>query len=445
MFVCSNCQKTYNKWQGQCDNCGQWNTIIEIENTAGTLRGKSLNSKKGAKKQSRFSDEPVASKPIRLSEITKELKNNRAQLVTGINEFDNAMGGRLVHGQVVLLSGSPGIGKSTLSSQITESFSKQGLRVLYIAGEESPSQIQERITRLKLKHENVYYYSVTDISEIERYVASKQHDIDVIFADSIQTLYDPNIVSSAGSVSQISESTNRLVNLAKGFNITTFIIGHVTKAGDIAGPKILEHMVDSVLYFEGDKNHEFRILRIEKNRFGPTDEVGIFRMETGGLKEVKDTKELFDADKEAASGSVYSMVLEGTRPVVVEVQALATRSYFPNPRRTTSGFDISRLHILLAIIDKKLKLNTGEMDVYVNITGGIKVSDPGMDLAVIKAIISSIKDQIVPKTAIYFGEAGLTGEVRKVQFQEKRIKESKRLGFKDINSPIDIKNVGNIK
>lgn len=438
MYICSNCQKTYNKWQGQCENCGLWNTIVEVGNPGIQIRGAKGRTKKESHSQ-------ISIKPIKLTELKDKQTQKNFQLITNIHEFDNALGGRLISGQVILLSGSPGIGKSTLCSQITESFSKQKKNVLYIAGEESPAQIQERIKRLKLKHENVYYYPETNILEIERYVASNADKIDVIFADSIQTLYDPSLNSSAGSVSQISESTNRLVNLAKGFGITTFIIGHVTKTGDIAGPKILEHMVDTVLYFEGEKRFEFRILRVEKNRFGPTDEVGIFKMENNGLAEVRDTKELFDPNKEESSGSVYAMVLEGTRPVVVEVQALATRSYFPNPRRTTSGFDLSRLYILLAIIEKRLKINTGELDIYVNITGGIKVSDPALDLAVIKAVVSSIKDQVVPKTSIYFGEVGLTGEVRKVLFEDKRIKEAKRLGFNQIVCSKNLKSVVQIK
>lgn len=433
MYICSNCQKTFSKWQGQCDSCGNWNTLQED-----ISQNKKLN--KGSQKRNRSST-PI--KPIKITEITSTKVSN--EITSGIREFDNALGGRLVQGQVILLAGSPGIGKSTLSSQLTERFSQQGLNVLYIAGEESPIQIQERIRRLGLKQINVEYYPVTDITEIERYIASNAKKIDIVFADSIQTIYDPSIISSAGSVSQISETTNRLVGLAKGFGITTFIIGHITKSGDIAGPKILEHMVDTVLYFEGEKRLELRILRVEKNRFGPTDEVGIFKMGQKGLNEVKDTKDLFDPSQESLSGSVYSMVLEGTRPVIVEVQALATRSYFPNPRRTTSGFDISRLYIILAILEKRLKINTGELDVYVNITGGIKVNDTALDLAVAKAIVSSIRDQVTPKSSIFFGETGLTGEIRKVIFEERRIKEAKRLGFKEIYSGSTNKNISFLK
>lgn len=431
MFICSNCQKEYSKWQGQCDSCKKWSTLIENEEVNFT-KGKQKNKKKRIIEAVKISE-------LENKEFTKNI------LKSGIFEFDNALGGRLVTGQVILLSGSPGIGKSTLCSQLTEQFSKNNLKVLYIAGEESPIQIKERTTRLNLKHENVSYISTTDISEIENYVASKQNNIDVIFIDSIQTIYDPNLTSSTGSVSQISECTNRIVGLAKGFNIITFIIGHITKSGDIAGPKILEHMVDTVIYFEGDKRFEYRVLRVEKNRFGPTDEVGLFRMENSGLVEIKDTKELFESKKGDVSGSVYSMVLEGTRAVVVEVQALAVKSYFPNPRRTTSGFDLSRLYILLAIIEKKLKINTGEFDVYVNITGGIKINDPSLDLAVIKALISTFKDKIISSDEIYFGEVGLTGEIRKVYLENKRIKESKRLGFKYINSSENLKNIKEVQ
>ncbi|MEP7103209.1 MAG: DNA repair protein RadA [Candidatus Dojkabacteria bacterium] len=438
MFVCSNCQKTYSKWQGRCDSCGQWGTITEVASSGFQGKGKSKGKGKTGISNS--------IKPIRFIDLGKESSDKKQgtsnrQLVTGIHEFDNALGGRLVSGQVLLLSGAPGVGKSTLSAQITEAFSQKGLNVLYICGEESPDQIAHRVKRLGLKHENVSFLPETNMAEVESYVASNLDKVDVMFVDSIQTMYDPNLPSTSGSVSQISESTNRITNLAKGFGITTFIIGHITKAGDIAGPKVLEHMVDTVIYFEGDKRMEFRILRVEKNRYGPTDEVGLFRMSEKGLTEVKDTKELFDPNKSDAPGSVYSMVMEGTRPVVVEVQALASRSYFSNPRRTTSGFDLNRLFIILAIIEKKLKLNTGELDVYVNITGGIKVNDSGLDLAVIKAVISSIKNEIIPKTSIFFGEVGLTGEVRKIFLEDKRIKESKRLGFENIYSNKNMKRV----
>src|SRR5260221_4884349 len=435
MFICSNCQKTYNKWQGQCDNCKMWNTLVQTSDDR--------PQKSGKRQSTRLSSE---SKPIKLSELAKDekLKSRGNEMKTGIEEFDNAIGGNVVSGQVFLFAGEPGVGKSTLCLQITDSFSNQKYNVLYICGEESPIQIKHRATRLGLDLSNVLFLPETNIDIVEKYVASHRDKIDVVIVDSIQTMYDPSVLSTSGSVSQISESANKLINLAKGFNITTFIIGHVTKTGDIAGPKILEHMVDTVLYLEGDKRYEFRILRVEKNRFGASDEVGIFKMGTKGLTQVKDTKELFDKDKEEASGSVYALVMEGSRPVVIEVQALATRTYFTNPRRTTSGFDLIRLYILLSILYKKMKLHTGEYDIYVNITGGIKVTDPGLDLAGLEAISSSIKDMIMPTTNVYFGEVGLTGEIRKVLMQEKRLKEATRLGFKKVFSAQNYKNISMI-
>jgi len=438
MYICSNCQKNYLKWQGQCDNCKLWNTLVESMNPG--MRESKSNRKS---KDKTFIKE---SKPIKLSELNNnELSFIDKNIKTNIYEFDNAIGGRLIPGQVILFSGEPGIGKSTLSLQITENLSNQNLNVLYVCGEESPIQIKHRADRLKLKMENVSFLPETNINNIENYVLSNKNKIDVIIIDSIQTMYDPGVLSSNGSVTQVSEVTNRITGFSKGFNIITFIIGHVTKSGDIAGPKILEHMVDTVLYFEGDKRYEFRILRVDKNRFGPSDEVGIFKMTNEGLQEVKDTKELFDKNKEDASGSVYALVMEGTRPVVVEVQALVTKTYFTNPRRTTSGFDLNRLYILLAIIDKRLKLHTGEYDVYINITGGIKISDPGLDLAVVQALISSLKDKVLPKDNVYFGEVGLTGEIRKIFMLEKRIKEANRLGFKRIISPNSNRNILEIK
>lgn len=428
MFICSNCQKTFLKWQGQCESCKMWNTLVEDTNAINPK-----NAKKG-KAALRVANDV---KPIRLSDLEKDentLTKKEKAFTTGIYEFDNTIGGRIVPGQVFLFSGEPGVGKSTLSLQITETLSNLGLNILYVCGEESPIQIKHRADRLKLSLKNVMFLPDVNMDNVEHYIVSNRDRIDCVIVDSIQTMYDPNIVGSSGNVAQISGCTNRIVSLAKGYNIVTFIIGHVTKSGDIAGPKIMEHMVDTVLYLEGDKRYEFRILRVEKNRYGSSDEVGIFKMTNEGMIEVKDTKDLFDKNKMDASGSVYALVMEGTRPVVVEVQALATRSYFSNPRRTTSGFDLNRLYIILAIIDKKLKMHTGEFDIYINITGGIKITDPGLDLAVMESIVSSLKDKIVPRTNVYFGEVGLTGEIRKVFMEDRRIKEAKRLEFENIFS-----------
>lgn len=429
MFICSACQKSYSKWQGKCDGCNSWNSLSEAPEVK-------LTRQRGSKKSATSFE---IQKPVKLEELVT--KNNNDNLITtGIGEFDNTVGGRLINGQVVLLAGAPGIGKSTLSLQITEGLSKKNKKILYVCGEESPEQIKHRADRLKLKLQNVLFLPETNAKKIETYVASHSNEIQILFIDSIQTLYNPEIPSTSGSVSQISECTNLITNLSKGFGITTFIIGHITKSGDIAGPMILEHMVDTVLFFEGDKRNELRILRVEKNRFGSTDEAGIFKMSQNGLTEVLDTKELFNSN---SGGSVYSIVLEGTRPIVVEVQALATKSYFPNPRRTTSGFDINRLYILLAIIEKKLKLRMGEYDVYLNITGGLKITDPGLDLAVIKAVVSSVKDLKLNSSDVYFGEVGLNGEVRKVFLEEKRNKEANRIGFAKVYNSF-IKNINSL-
>ncbi len=442
MYKCSNCSKEYRKWQGKCDNCGEWNTLAEI-----LIPKSEFLNKKGKNSKSQISKE---SKPIKLSELNKQTATSleptahSSELKTGISEFDNAIGGRFVRGQVLLLAGSPGIGKSTLSLQITESFSNSNFTVLYISGEESPEQIKHRVDRLKQKQTNVEFLQETNIEAIENYMATNSSKYQVIIVDSIQTLYSVNVASSSGSISQVSECADRIINLSKGFGIISIIIGHINKSGNIAGPKILEHMVDTVLYFEGDKSHEFRLLRVEKNRYGSTDEVGLFKMSENGLVEVQDTKELFDSNKIPASGSVFCMAMEGKRAVVVEVQALAAKTYFEIPRRTTSGFDLSRLNILLALTDKKLKLKSYEYDIYVNITGGIKLKDPALDLAVLKAIVSSIQDKVVSNNELYFGEVGLTGEVRKVMFQEKREKEAKRLGFTKVWDSGSMKSVNDI-
>lgn len=426
MYICKECKKNYSKWQGKCDSCGTWGSLEESSIPV----NKDYSGSKTRRRRS-ASDHFDQIIGTNLSNLTLE-NTNYFDIKSGIDEFDNAIGGRIVAGQVILLGGTPGIGKSTLSSQLTESFSIQGLKVVYICGEESPMQIKKRIDRLGLKHANVIYITETNIDNIEHFVEKNLNDIDIIFIDSIQTIFTKELNSTAGSIAQISECTTRIVNLAKAHNKATFIIGHVTKTGDIAGPKILEHMVDTVLYFEGEKRFELRMLRVEKNRFGPTDEVGIFKMSVRGLVQVKDTKELFDSTQEDIAGSVYSMVLEGNRPIALEVQALVTKTYFSQPRRTVNGFDFNKLNILIAIIEKILNISMWEYDIYVNITGGIKTSDAGIDLAIIKAILSSLKNTPVSRRSIYFAEVGLTGQLRKVWLEDKRTKEAKRIGFENI-------------
>lgn len=430
MFSCSNCSKEYSKWQGQCDNCSEWNTLQEIQNL------KFENKKKKPSRQKSKIVESIL--PVSLDSIQQ---SQSSKVVTGISEFDNTVGGSLIGGQVVLLAGSPGVGKSTLSLLITEKVASKANRVLYIAGEESPEQIKHRADRLQLTQKHVDFIPEVNIEALETFIASNINKYGLILIDSIQTLYSHDITSSSGSVAQVSECTDRLVNLAKGYSLPMIIIGHITKSGNIAGPKILEHMVDTVLYFEGDKQYEHRMLRVEKNRYGSTDEVGLFKMTDLGLIEVNDVSDLFDSKREAVVGSTFSIALEGNRPIVIEVQALATKSYFEIPRRTTSGFDKSRLHIILAIADKILKLKTYQYDIYVNITGGFSIKDPGLDLAVLQALISSIQNKVVQPKSIFFGEVGLTGEIRKVLMQEKRSKEAKRLGFSNIHSSVNVQTV----
>jgi len=430
MFKCSNCNKEYSKWQGKCDSCHEWGTIQEStsKSEASVVRSRGKKETKLTRELKRF-----------------EFKESSIETIqTGIDELDNALGGRLVRGQVILLSGSPGIGKSTLSSQIADKLSGRKYKVTYICGEESPEQIYQRLKRLKLKAENVDFIQEYEINHIINYIEENKSEIDVLIVDSIQTVYSEGLTSMQGSVSQVSECTSMLTNISKAYGITTIIIGHVTKSGEIAGPKLLEHIVDTVLYFEGDKTSDLRILKVEKNRFGPTDEVGLFQMTENGLKELLDTKDLFSKDKPENEGSVYSMVLEGNRAFVIEVQALATKTYFSNPRRASSGFDLNRLYILLAVIDKNLRLATGEFDIYVNITGGFKTSDRALDLAIIKAIVSSIKGQKVKNDTVTFGEVGLTGEIRKVVLQEKREKEAKRMGFSKVETFKSIRKLGDI-
>ncbi len=430
MFKCTNCSKEYSKWQGRCDACQEWGTIQESS--------------------SKSESSVVRSRGKKETKVTREIKRfefkegSFESIQTGIAELDNSLGGRLVRGQVLLLSGSPGIGKSTLSSQLADKLSEQKYNVTYICGEESPEQIYQRLKRLKLKATNVDFIQEYEINHISSYIEENKDKIDVLIVDSIQTVYSEGLTSMQGSVSQVSECTSMLTNLSKAFGITTVIIGHVTKSGEIAGPKLLEHIVDTVMYFEGDKTSDLRILKVEKNRFGPTDEVGLFQMTENGLKELMDTKDLFSKDKPESEGSAYSMVLEGNRAFVIEVQALATKTYFSNPRRACSGYDLNRLYILLAVIDKNLRLTTGEYDIYVNITGGLKTSDRALDLAIIKAIVSSIKSQKIKNDTVTFGEVGLTGEIRKVLLQDKREKEAKRMGFAKIETMKNVKKLSDI-
>ena len=435
IYVCSNCGYESAKWYGQCPSCFSWNTLQEeLRTTANrsSASGKNLSQ----------------AKALSLKEIDYITEHRYA---TGIGELDLVLGGGLVKGSVVLLSGDPGIGKSTILLQICQTLGEK-LRVLYISGEESAHQIKLRADRLGVTTENLTVLCETDTQVLCEYIRSAKPD--TVIVDSIQTMNIQELQSSPGSVTQVRESTNLFVRTAKSLDIPIIIVGHVTKDGNIAGPKVLEHLVDTVLYFEGDYSRGVRILRSVKNRFGSTDEVGIFEMSQQGLIEAGD-KAFFDKDSMQASGKVICPVLEGTRPFLIEIQALVAPTFFQYPKRNATGYDNNRLAMLIAILEKKGGLNLSGADVYLNIAGGIKINEPSADLAVCAALISSFRDKPVPYTMAFTGEVGLTGEIRSVSNMAGRINECVRFGvetlygnFKDEKSKniklIDIKTISSL-
>lgn len=411
-FECANCGHISPKWLGVCSKCGEWNTFTE-------KREKKKASKKH-KVEISESDQPEA---IRLSDVGTE---HQQRVSTNLDEFDRVLGGGFVDGSFTLLGGDPGIGKSTLMLQTAKN--SKNLKILYIAGEESSSQIKQRADRIGLTGENLYISSDTDIQSVIHTARKLKPDLLVI--DSIQTLFSDELSSLPGSIRQIRECSALLQQIAKKENITTLMIGHVTKEGDIAGPRILEHMVDTVLHFEGDKNHLYRLLRCIKNRFGPAQEVGVFEMKEGGLQEVRNPSELFLSDSDLeVSGNSIACVMEGTRPILVEIQALVSGSNYGTPQRTASGFDQRRLSLLIAVLEKRGGLHFGDQDVYLNIAGGLKITDPAADLAVISALSSSLKDIVVDKKTVFIGEVGLGGEIRNVSYLEQRIREAGKMGI----------------
>lgn len=407
VFVCEECGNESTTWQGQCKVCGAWNSYKEF---------KAENISEEVVSQGLFSSKPKFLKEIDLSEDTR--------IKTNIEEFDSTLGGGLVSGQVVLLGGNPGIGKSTLILQIANNFKG---KVLYASGEESESQVALRASRLGVNNEELEIVSTNNIDSVLKVL-----DHGILIIDSIQTMVVPSISSSAGSLNQIRECTYKLVNLAKQKNIPVIIIGHITKEGMIAGPKLLEHMVDTVLYLEGEKSSMFRMLRVYKNRFGDDSEVGLFEMKTSGMVGVKDPYLFMAKDLEnKTSGNAISIILEGKRPLAIEVQALVTKSNFGYPKRTANGFSLNRLQLLCAVLEKKAKINLSDQDVYLNIASGLHVREPGVDLAVCMAIISSYKDKPIKEKIAFFGEVGLSGEVRPVIAEDRRLKEAKNLGIED--------------
>lgn len=413
VFYCTQCGNESPKWQGRCSACGAWNTMQEhIEKPSATLRAKSA---------------PVglSRKPQKLQELNTD---DEIRFSTGMGELDRVLGGGAVAGSLVLVGGAPGIGKSTLLLQICNSLC-EGRSVLYISGEESERQIKMRAVRLGVSPENLCILSETRLSDILEAVEELKPDI--LIVDSIQTLYNEAIDSSPGSVTQVKDCTMNMMRLSKTDGITVFVVGHINKDGNIAGPKVLEHMVDCVLYFEGDPNTSYRLLRAAKNRFGSTNEIGVFEMMDKGLEEVPNPSQmLLSGRPEGASGTCVACVMEGTRPLLAEVQALVTKTSFNVPRRTADGFDFNRAALLLAVAEKRGGMKLSAFDAYINVIGGLSLSEPGADLPVVLAVASSYRDKVIDADLVAIGEVGLTGEIRAVTNLSQRLAEVARLGFK---------------
>lgn len=427
-FFCQNCGNQFAKWQGQCSACKQWNTIIE--EIVQKADKKEWNSKGTSSNR--------ISKPLKIMEIDS---SSEARLKTADSEFDRVLGGGIVPGSLILLGGEPGIGKSTLLLQIAL---KLPYKTLYVSGEESQKQIKMRAERIYPNNNNCFVLTETKTQNIFSQIETLEPEIVII--DSIQTLQTDNIESSAGSISQIKECASELIKFAKESSTPVLLIGHITKDGNIAGPKILEHMVDTVLQFEGDRNHVFRILRANKNRFGSTNELGIYEMQGSGLREVTNPSEILIPKKDdELSGNAVAVTLEGMRPLLIEVQALVSTAVYGTPQRSATGFNAKRLNMLLAVLEKRAGFRLGSKDVFLNITGGISVDDPAIDLAVVAAILSSNEDQALQKDFCFSAEVGLSGEIRPVQRVEQRILEAEKLGFSTIFvskfNKISVKNV----
>ncbi|MBC8531968.1 DNA repair protein RadA [Gehongia tenuis] len=421
VFVCNACGYETPRWMGKCPDCGAWNTLEE------EVRAPEAPS--GAGKRSPLPVNFTA--PQRLSQVET---GEQIRTSTGIGELDRVLGGGAVAGSLVLVGGDPGIGKSTLLLQVSHNLANQGKTVLYITGEESPRQVKLRAERLGADAEKIYVLPETDITVLEAAIASMKPDY--VVADSIQTLYDPNLTSAPGSVSQVKAVTSFFLRIAKGEGITVFLVGHVTKEGAIAGPRVLEHMVDTVLYFEGERHQLYRILRSVKNRFGSTNEIGVFEMVDTGMVEVKNPSAMMlSRHTRGASGSAVFCALEGTRPMLVEVQALVAKTAFPAPRRTVNGVDYNRAMLLMAVLEKKLLYPLNSQDVYINVAGGMRLTEPAADLAILAAIASSLKDQPLPDDTVFLGEVGLTGEIRGVPNGDKRVMECRKMGYNRIYLP----------
>ncbi|MFA5158376.1 MAG: DNA repair protein RadA [Patescibacteria group bacterium] len=403
VFVCDNCGNEFSNWAGRCNACGEWNTLKEFKSQALT---------------------PNTAEKISATNINNFSISAKTRIKTGFSEVDRVFGGGIVDGSVILLGGEPGIGKSTLLLQIVDNLPK----TLYISGEESGAQLKLRAERLKLSGKNIEVSGAVDIAALEAAIIDLEPRIIVV--DSIQTVYDSRTSGTAGSQLQIKESGLVLQQLAKKHGVAIIIVGHVTKEGTVAGPRMLEHLVDVVVYLEGERSHDARILRTVKNRFGNTDEIAVLKMDEKGLVEIKNPGAFFLSEADSLPGSATTVLLEGSRPLLVEIQALVTPTTFGYPRRTASGFDLNRLNIIIGVLTKRAGLNLGNQDVYISVAGGLSAREPAADLAVALAIASSYKNKSLPEKSVFFGEIGLTGELKKVMAADKRRKESETLGYK---------------
>ncbi len=417
-YICQECGAVTSKWTGKCESCNAWNSIVEEVVESGPPKG--VSSGRG--------------RALPFSDLKSKSSEVKPRSKTGIAEFDRVTGGGLVKGMALLIGGDPGIGKSTILLQSVCALAKNGMKCAYVSGEESEDQIRMRASRLGLDDAPVQLASTGNVRDI---IASMEtDDFDLIVIDSIQTMYVDNIESAPGTVTQVRTSAQELIRIGKKRGICVLIVGHVTKEGQLAGPRVLEHMVDTVLYFEGERGHPFRILRAVKNRFGPTDEIGVFEMAEAGLVEVPNPSEIFLAQRqEDVPGSAVLAAMEGTRPVLVEVQALVANTSFSTPRRAIVGWDMGRLSMILAVLEARCGLSFSDSDVYLNIAGGLRVQEPGADVAVAAALISALTGYVIPSHTVFFGEVGLAGEIRPTMQMELRLKEATKLGFKEAICP----------
>ena len=419
-FVCQECGFETPRWLGRCPNCGQWNSLVEEQRAA-----------RRPKTNERVRVQAEASRPVKLSQVSREQARRQA---TGITELDRVLGGGLVPGSVLLIGGEPGIGKSTLTLQVCNRLARSGARVLYVTGEESAEQVRLRAERLQVDSDLIHILCAIDLDEILGAVEELSPALLVV--DSIQTVFRSSLSGAPGSVGQVRECTAELLRLAKSRTVTTFIVGHVTKYGAIAGPKTLEHMVDTVLYFEGEGFQQYRIVRAAKNRYGSTNEIGVFEMTDAGLAEVSNPSEFFLSGRRLdVSGSAVAATVEGTRPLLVEVQALAASTPFALPQRVANGFDSRRLSLLICVLERRAGISAAGQDVFLNVAGGLKITEPAADLAVVAALASSVRNRPLPAEFVFVGEVGLGGEVRSVARAEARVTEAARLGFKRVVVP----------